>query len=48
MGDAGLLLQREVDERHLADLRTGRNLQFPLPGLFREFIGFFRVGGQPW
>ncbi len=46
--DAGLLLPRELDERlglsvliarHLTDPRIGRNLQFPLPDLFRQSIG---------
>ncbi len=45
--DAGLILPRELDERlglgalierHLTDPRTGRNLQFPLPDLFRQSI----------
>jgi DDE family transposase len=45
--DAGLLLPRELGERlglsalierHLTDPRTGRNLQFALPDLFRQSI----------
>ena len=45
--DAGLLLPGELDERlglsalierHLTDLRTGRNSQFPLQDLFRQSI----------
>ena len=51
--DAGLLLPRELDERlglsalierHLADPRTGRNYQFPLPDLFRQSI-YSRLAG---
>ncbi len=51
--DAGLLLPRELDERlglgglierHLTDPRTGRNLQFPLPDLFRPSI-YSRLAG---
>lgn len=51
--DAGLLLPRELDEclglsalieRHLTDPRTGRNLQFPLPDLFRQSI-YSRLAG---
>jgi len=51
--DAGLLLPRELDEhlglstlieRHLADPRTGRNSQFPLPDLFRQSI-YSRLAG---
>lgn len=51
--DAGLLLPRELDgrlglsaviERHLADLRTGRNRQFPLSDLFRQSI-YSRLAG---
>jgi len=51
--DAGLLLPRELDERlglhalierHLADPRTGRNRQFPLPDLFRQSI-YSRLAG---
>src|SRR5262245_20732275 len=51
--DAGLLLPRELDERlglstlierHLADPRTGRNSQFPLPDLFRRSI-YSRLAG---
>src|SRR5467141_835241 len=50
---AGLLLPRELDERlglnalierHLADPRTGRNRQFPLPDLFRQSI-YSRLAG---
>jgi len=51
--DAGLLLPRELDERlglgalierHLTDPRTGRNLQFPLPDLFRQSV-YSRLAG---
>src|SRR3989475_2245060 len=51
--DAGLLLPRELDERlglgalierHLADPRTGRNSQFPLPDLFRQSV-YSRLAG---
>ncbi len=51
--DAGLLLPRELDkrlgldaliERHLTDLRTGHNRQFPLPDLFRQSI-YSRLAG---
>lgn len=51
--DAGLLLPRELDEqlglnalieRPLADSRTGRNRQFPLPELFRQSI-YSRLAG---
>ena len=51
--DAGLLLPRELDERlglsalierHLTDPRTGRNLQFSLPDLFRQSI-YGRLAG---
>jgi hypothetical protein len=44
--DGGLLLVRELDERlgltrliqnHLVDSRTGRNTQFPLADLFRQY-----------
>jgi len=52
--DAGLLLLRELDERlglsalverHLADPRTGRNRQFPLPDLVRQSI-YSRLAGD--
>jgi hypothetical protein len=45
--EAGLLVPRELDgrlglgaliERHLTDLRSGRNRQVPLPDLFRQSI----------
>jgi hypothetical protein len=45
--DVGLLLPRELGERlgpstlierHLTDPRSGRNFQFPLPGLCRQFL----------
>src|SRR4029453_4877749 len=48
-----LLLPRELDERlglstlierHLADPRTGRNYQFPLPDLLRQSI-YSRLAG---
>jgi hypothetical protein len=51
--DAGLLLPRELDERlglsvlierHLADPRTGRNRQFPLPDLLRQSV-YSRLAG---
>ena len=51
--DAGLLLPCELDdrlglraliERHLTDLRTGHNRQFPLAGLFRQSI-YSRLAG---
>jgi len=51
--DAGLLLPRALDERlgldalierHLSDLRTGHNLQFSLPDLFRQSI-YSRLAG---
>src|SRR5713226_6985475 len=51
--DAGLLLPRELDERvdlntlidrHLIDLRTGHNRQFPLADLFRQSI-YSRLAG---
>ena len=51
--DAGLLLPRELDERlglstlierHLTDPRTGRNLHFALPDLFRQSI-YSRLAG---
>ena len=51
--DAGLLLPRELDEhlglgalieRHLTDLRTGRNCQFPLADLFRQSV-YSRLAG---
>src|SRR5262249_24387747 len=51
--DAGLLLPRELDERlgldalierHLTDPRSGHNLQFPLPDLFRQSI-YSRLAG---
>ncbi len=55
ISDAGLLLPRELDERfglnalierHLADPRTGRNRQFPLPDLFRQSGGVSEGGGR--
>src|SRR5713226_4895763 len=51
--DAGLLLPRELDERlglntlidrHLIDLRTGRNRQFVLADLFRQSV-YSRLAG---
>src|SRR5437879_3545409 len=51
--DAGLLLPRALDERfgldalierHLTDLRTGHNRQFPLADLFRQSI-YSRLAG---
>src|SRR5436309_1267379 len=51
--DAGLLLPRALDERlgldaliepHLSDPRTGHNLQFSLPDLFRQSI-YSRLAG---
>ena len=51
--DGGLLVVRELDERlgltgliqnHLVDSRTGRNIQFPLADLFRQFA-YSRLAG---